>query len=221
MIQPAARGVPPQSRRMLLKAAAACAAFTIGSAAFAQVLVKIGNSSNTLNAGPLLLSTTAPEIFGSRGMKMELVDFRGSAANCVTGVISRAVEMCMVGNTTANDAIAEGAPLKVLSITMRPMSEIFLSAKTVEKLGVSAQASSSDRLRALKGLRVVSSGPGSTHWTYLSVMLQRVGLTIKDVNFTTLVDPIAMMQSIRNNRSKFTANPLRSLPSRGVRRGAK
>lgn len=186
--------------RRLSRAILACAAVALAAPAAAQVQLKIGNSSNTLNAGPLLLATTAPEIFGSRGIKMELVDFRGSAANCVTGVISRAVDMCMVGHATANDAVAEGAPLRVLAVTTLTMSELFLSAKTVDRLGVSPQASAHDRLRALKGLRIVSSGPGSTHWTYLSAMLRGVNMTIKDVNFTTLVDPIAMMQGIRNNQ---------------------
>lgn len=188
------------SSRRFLTAVIVCCTLAFAAAASAQVPMKIGTSSNTLNAGPLLLANTMPEIFGARGMKLEVVDFRGSAANCVTAVISRAVDLCMVGHTTANDAIAEGAAMKVLAVTTRPMSEIFVSAKTVAKLGLPPQSSANDRLRALKGLRIVSSGPGSTHWTYLGVMMERVGMTIKDVNFTTLIDPIAMMQSVRNNQ---------------------
>lgn len=165
-----------------------------------QVAVKVGASSTALAAGPLLLASVMPDLFGARGMKLDMVDFRGSAANCVTGVISRMVDMCMVGTTTANDAVAEGAPLKVLAVTARPMSELFLSTRTAERLGGARLATADDRLRALKGLRIVSSGPGSTHWTYLSIMLQRVGLSIRDVNFSTLTDPVAMVQNIRNHQ---------------------
>jgi NitT/TauT family transport system substrate-binding protein len=52
----------------------------------------------------------------------------------------------------------------------------------------------------MKGLRMISAAPGSAHWTTLNMMMQRVGLSIKDLNYQVLGDTVAMMEAIRNDQ---------------------
>ena len=169
-------------------------------AADALTPIKIANVSTTVPFAPLLLADVAPEIFTKHGIKAEISDLRGSSPNCVAAVLSRAVDACFVGNQTPNNAIAEGAPLKLVAETTRPASELFLSDATIAKLGVSPAASTAERLRGLKGLKIGTSAPGTTHYTFLSAMLQAVGMKISDVQMVTITDPVAMVESVRNNQ---------------------
>jgi ABC-type nitrate/sulfonate/bicarbonate transport system substrate-binding protein len=116
-------------------------------------------------------------------------------------MISGSVETCQTGTTTGTDAIAEGAAIKGIAVIIGPISEIVLSAKTVARLaGVSPASPLADRVRALKGLRLVSSGPGTAHYVTLDAMMKKAGMGIGDIKFRTLGDTIAMMESIRNDQ---------------------
>jgi ABC-type nitrate/sulfonate/bicarbonate transport system substrate-binding protein len=172
----------------------------VGLGAQELTLVKIANVSTTVSFAPLLLADVVPEIFAKQGIKTEISDLRGSSPNCVAAVLSRAVDACYVGNQSPNNAIVEGAPLRLVAETTRPASELFLSDATIAKLGVSPTASTADRLRALKGLKIGTSAPGTTHYTFLSAMLQAVGMKISDVQMVTVTDPVAMVESVRNNQ---------------------
>jgi NitT/TauT family transport system substrate-binding protein len=187
-------------RNTIVAMAFVMAAVATAGSASALDTVRFGNSSNTLNASPLLLADVAPEIFAKHNIKLEITDFRGSAPNCVASVIGGSVDMCMVANSTANDAIAEGANLKLIVETTRPMSELFLSEKIVQSTGVSPKAPVEDRLRALKGLRISTTGPGTPHTIYLTEMLKTVGSSMADLKYNILTDPIAMMEGIRHGQ---------------------
>lgn len=189
-----------KSTALLLLAATGWLVSTAEKPAYALDVVRFGNSSNTLNAAPVLLADVVPSIFEKHGIKLEITDFRGSANNCVAAVLGGSVDMCMVANSTANDAIAEGADLKLIVEMTRPMSELFLSAKTVQRLGVSPSAPIEDRLRALKGLRISTTGPGTPHTIYLTEMLKTVGSSMNDLKYNVLTDPIAMMEGVRHDQ---------------------
>lgn len=168
--------------------------------AMAQQTVRYGTAGTSLSHAPPLVAGVAPEVFASHGIRLELTDFRGNSSNCITAVISGAIDVCQVGTTSGTDAIAEGANLKAIAITTRQTSEIILSAKTVAALGVRPDAPIDDRLRALKGLRIVTTAPGTASYVIFGVMLKRVGLSPADIKFRTLGEPIAMMESIRHDQ---------------------
>ena len=166
----------------------------------AQQVIKYGVAGNSISHAPPFLSEVAPEIFAKYNLKLEITDFRGKSANCVTALISGSVDVCQVGATTGTDAIVEGANFKAVAVTTGPINEVILSSRTVAKLGVKADAPVDERLRALKGLRIVTAAPGSAHYTTLGSMLKRVGLGMSDLKFRTLGEPVAMMESIRHDQ---------------------
>ncbi len=167
----------------------------------AQQVVKYGVAAISMSHAPAMMSAVAPEIFAKHGIRMELTDFRGNSQNCLTAMITGSVETCQTGTTTGTDAIAEGAAIKGIAVIIGPISEIVLSAKTVAKLGnINATSPLADRMRALKGLRLVSSGPGTAHYVTLDAMMKKAGMGIGDIKFRTLGDTIAMMEGIRNDQ---------------------
>jgi NitT/TauT family transport system substrate-binding protein len=172
----------------------------IATHAGAQQVIKYGAAANSFSHAPPFLAEVSPEIFAKHNLKLEITDFKGKSVNCVTALISGQVDVCQVGTTTGTDAIVEGANFKAVAVTTGPINEVILSAKTVAKLGVKADAPIDERLRALKGLRIVTAAPGSAHYTTLGSMLKRVGLGMGDLKYRTLGDAVAMMESIRHDQ---------------------
>lgn len=174
---------------------------TFSSAAVAQTTVKYGVAAVSVSYASTLIGGAAPEVFAKHGIKLEITDFRGNSNNCVAAVLSGAVDVCQVGASTVSDAVAEGGDFRILAVTTGPLSEFVLSSKAAAKLnGVTASSPVDDRLRALKGLRIVTTGPGAPHYLALDASLRRVGMTIGDVKFRTLTDTVAMIEGIRNDQ---------------------
>lgn len=190
----------PRRSPQLLAAVAALGILGAAPVA-AQQVVKYGVAAISMSHAPAMMATVAPEIFAKHGIRMDLTDFRGNSQNCLTAMITGSVETCQTGTTTGTDAIAEGAKINGIAVVIGPISEIVLSAKTVARLGgVSPTSPLADRLRALKGLRIVSSGPGTAHYVTLDAMLKKSGSSLAELKFRTLGDTIAMMESIRNDQ---------------------
>jgi NitT/TauT family transport system substrate-binding protein len=181
-------------------ALAAALGLAIAVPASAQDTLKIATASTSVAHGPLTMAVVAPEIFGKHNLKIEVSDLRGNSANCIVALISGAADLCQVGTTTGTDAIAEGANLKAVAILTGPINELILSSKAVAKTGVKPDAPLADRIRALKGMRLTTSAPGTAHYTTLMETLKLVGLQPGDIQFRTLGDVPAMIQSIKNDQ---------------------
>lgn len=69
----------------------------------------------------------------------------------------------------------------------------------MKRLGLAQNASVEDKLKALKGLRIISSAPGTGHYLVLNEMLKTVGLSIADTEYRVLGDTNAMMASLSND----------------------
>ncbi|MBS7700255.1 MULTISPECIES: ABC transporter substrate-binding protein [unclassified Chelatococcus] len=164
-----------------------------------EQVLKYGTSSAAMVAAPLLLSTQDKTIFGKNGLRVEMTDFRGQTANCVVAVISGAVNLCQVGTLSGTDAIADGAPLVAIAATNAMTAELIISQHAAKRLGLSQNATVEEKLKALKGLRVISSAPGTGHYLVLNEMLKTVGLSIADTQYRVLGDTNAMMASLQND----------------------
>jgi ABC-type nitrate/sulfonate/bicarbonate transport system substrate-binding protein len=183
------------------KLALAVSAFAMmAGAAHAEDKVRIATASTSVAHGPLTIAMADPSIFGNNGIAIEVTDLRGQSPNCIAALLSKAVEICQVGTPTGTDAIAEGAKLKAVAVLTGPINEIFLSSKTVEKLGVAPDAPVEQRIAALKGLSLTTSAPGTAHYLTLGATLEKAGLTMNDVSYRTLGDVPAMIESIRNGQ---------------------
>ena len=179
---------------------AVAGAIGAGSAS-AQTTVKYGVAALTVSYAPTLLGGAVPETYAKHGIALDITDFRGNTNNCVAAVISGAVEVCQVGASSMSDAIAEGGDFKILAMTTGPLGEFVLSAKAVSRMtGVTATSPLNDKLRAMKGLRIVTSGAGTPHYLAMEAALGRVGMNVGDLKFRTLVDPVAIMEGIRNDQ---------------------
>nr|WP_283771548.1 ABC transporter substrate-binding protein [Chelatococcus sp. YT9] len=168
--------------------------------AHAEDKVRIATASTSAAHAPLTIGMVDPTIFGKNGISIEVTDLRGASPNCIAALLSKAVEICQVGTPTGTDAIVEGADLKAVAVLTGPINEIFLSAKTVEKLGISPDAPIEKRIAALKGLSLTTSAPGTAHYLTLGATLEKAGLTMNDIRFRTLGDVPAMVESIRNGQ---------------------
>lgn len=179
---------------------AVAGAIGAGSAS-AQTTVKYGVAALTVSYAPTLLGGAVPETYAKHGIALDITDFRGNTNNCVAAVISGAVEVCQVGASSMSDAIAEGGDFKIIALTTGPLGEFVLSAKAVSRMsGVTAASPLNDKLRAMKGLRIVTSGAGTPHYLAMEAALGRVGMNVGDLKFRTLVDPVAIMEGIRNDQ---------------------
>jgi len=169
-------------------------------AASAADTVRYGVAGVSANHAPALLGEAMPEIFAAHDVQIEITDLRGNSANCIAALLSDSIDVCQVGSSTGVDAIAEGADLKALAVTAGPVSELILSQSTVDALGVSQDAPVAERIEALRGLRLVSAAPGSAHYITLDAMLRTAGMSVADVQYRTLTDVVAIMESIRNDQ---------------------
>ncbi len=178
----------------------ACASAILPGVAVAQdTVLKYGTSSAAMVAAPLLLATQEPDIFGEHGIQVAMTDFRGQTANCVVAVISGAVDLCQVGTLSGTDAIAEGAPLVSIGATNAMTAELIMSEHAVKRSGLTVDSPLGDKLRALEGLRLISSAPGTGHYLVLNEMLKTVDLSLDDTEYRVLGDTMAMMESLRND----------------------
>ncbi len=184
---------------------ALCAlAFTgmaVSGTAVAQTTVKYGVAAVSTSFSSTLVGGAVPEVFAKHGIKLEITDFRGNSNNCVAAVLSGAVDVCQVGASTVSDAVAEGGDFRIIAVTTGPLSEFVLSSKAVAKMnGVTASSPLDDKLRAMRGLRIVTTGPGTPHNLAMDAALRRVGMTVADLKFRTLGDTVAMIEGIRNDQ---------------------
>lgn len=174
-----------------------CVAGSISGANSADV-VRMGYSANFNTGLPLYTSVIKPEVFEKHGIKLELVDMRASAANCIAAMLANSIDACSVGTTAGTAAVAEGAPLKAIAMLQGPLIEMFLSKAAVAKTGVPESASPVDKIRGLKGRDVVSAPPGAAYNVMLNELLHSAGLSMSDIRFRPLVDQVAMKEGLRN-----------------------
>jgi ABC-type nitrate/sulfonate/bicarbonate transport system substrate-binding protein len=177
--------------------AAASLGIAAGSAA-AQDKVRAAAAAINIAHAPIALAAAQPDIFKAHGIDLEVTDSRGQSANCIAALISEAVELCQVGTTTGTDAIAEGADLVAVAVVAGLNGEFILSKDVADKLGVKADAPTEERIKALKGLNIVTSQPGSAYYTLFDSMMKTVGMSIGDIKYRPLADVPSMIEGIRN-----------------------
>ena len=170
-----------------------------GVAAQAQeTKIRIGYSTLFATGLHLYMGQIAPELYAKHGIKLELKDMKANAANCIAAMLAKDLDMCSVSAPSGTFAVVEGAPLKAVAIVQGPVAELYLSKKAVEKSGVSPKDKVEARVKGLKGIDVVTAGPGTLYYNILEDMLRDAGLSIKDVRYRTLVDQVAMREGLSN-----------------------
>lgn len=185
---------------MMLVGATALAAQDAVPQAPEQTAIHVAAAAINIAHGPIALAAVQPEIFGTHGLTVEVTDLRGASPNCIAALLSQDADLCQVGTTTGTDAIAEGADLVALVAVSGPSGEIILSDDVVAQLGIAPDAPIAERIKALDGLAISSSAPGSALYTLADAMLATVDMSWGDLNYRTLGEVPAMIEAIRNNQ---------------------
>ncbi len=180
--------------------AVAAMSLACAGTAWSQQVVKWAVATSNLSFAPALMAVVAPEVFAKHGVRLEISDLRGNSNNCMAVMLSGQADVCHVGITTGMDAVAEGANLKTVALTTGIIGEIVISTKAFRAANVALNAPVNYRIRALKGLRFVSSGPGTPNYVLMGSILREAGLSLQDVRYRTLVDTVAMIEGFRNDQ---------------------
>lgn len=168
--------------------------------AFAQetTSLRIGYASSFNNGLHTYMAQVAPEIFQAHGLDITLFDMQTSSQNCVAALLANEVDICSINPATAIFANVEGADLTILATIQGSVSELYLTDTAAERTGITPDAPLQDRIEALRGMTLVSSGQGTTYYNIVQKMLTDAGMSMNDIQYRTLVDTIAMKQGLVN-----------------------
>ncbi|MCO5066651.1 MAG: ABC transporter substrate-binding protein [Rhizobiaceae bacterium] len=159
--------------------------------------VSVGIGTRSLASLTFQMLDTDREILAKHDLKAGEFEFLNQN-NCITALIGGQIDVCQHATTNGIDAVVNGADLRVIAATTAPITELILSSKVAERLGVTENDPIDVKLKALKGLRISALG---LHEATLDLMLRSVGMSVADdVEAMKLSDPLAMMEGIRNGQ---------------------
>ena len=151
-------------------------ATSTGSSKPAQTAkVTIAQSSNSLAFSPVLLADKRG-FFQERGLQTEIV-LAGSGSKAAAAVIGGSAQ---VGSTALADmvgAVEKGQDIRIFGATLvSPGGAVVLKKSVAQKVGVTENTPVEQRVKALKGLKVSISTPGSASDTNLRYVLSAYGM---------------------------------------------
>ncbi|MFE5708924.1 ABC transporter substrate-binding protein [Rhodococcus koreensis] len=135
----------------------------------------------------LLVEGDFPRQFG---LDFERVDIAGSgSSNQLAAVLSGDADLAGAGSNSAIDAFLSGADVQIIASYGEAIQSLVVSNAAIQEFGVDVTASPIDRVRALRGMTIASSPPGSAGNAQLRVVLSDAGLDLeRDVTLVPLAD---------------------------------
>lgn len=162
--------------------------------------VRVGLAIPTFNTA-LINYVLQEDIDSEHGLNMVPTMGGAGSTNLVAALRAGSFDIVGIGTATAVDANAEGAGLVVVGGTGGLINNIVLNSKVAEGLGVDSDAPIEERIRALKGLTIASSPPGSSSNSTLRYLVEKYGLDPdKDLNIVPVSDPSAIVAGIRQGK---------------------
>ncbi|WP_160573675.1 ABC transporter substrate-binding protein [Actinomadura physcomitrii] len=159
---------------------------------------KIAMSSNSMTAAPVLAALSR-NTFSAHGITVKPVAMNGSSSNSLAALLSGDTQFAFLGGTNAVDARAQGSPVVIVGATATNLLTMSVSKKVADSLaerGVRPDSPIADRVKALKGLTIATSPPGSLSHTILLGMLKAFGVSQTAVKVVPS-DPGAMTAGIK------------------------
>jgi NitT/TauT family transport system substrate-binding protein len=145
------------------------------AAAGASTKVTIAQSSNSLAFSPALIADKKG-YFSERGIQPDIV-LAGSGSKASAAVIGGSAQ---VGNTALGDmvtAVEKGQDIRIFGATLvSPGGAVVLKKAAAQKAAVDDRTPVDQRVKALKGLKISISTPGSATDTNLRYVLSSYGL---------------------------------------------
>jgi NitT/TauT family transport system substrate-binding protein len=141
----------------------------------AAAKVTIAQSSNSLAFSPVLLADKKG-FFQERGLQAEIV-LAGSGSKATAALVGGSAQ---VGSTALGDMVAaveKGQDIRIFGATLlSPGGAVVLKKSIAQKLNINDSTPIDQRVKALKGLKVSISTPGSATDTNLRYVLSNYGL---------------------------------------------
>ncbi|MFD1210832.1 ABC transporter substrate-binding protein [Arthrobacter sp. GCM10027362] len=162
--------------------------------------VRVGLAIPTFNTA-LINYVIQEDIDAEHGLDMVPTMGGAGSTNLVAALRSGSFDVVGIGTATLVDANAEGANLVVVGGTGGLINNIVLNSKVAEGLGVSPEAPVEERIKALRGLTIATSPPGSSSNSTLRYLVKQYGLDPdKDLSIVPVNDPSAIVAGIRRGQ---------------------
>lgn len=159
--------------------------------------VRIASASSSLTAG-LMLTALSLDTYGDHGITVDYTDFRGSSSNPIAALLGGSADIALVGTATALNAMAEGAPLVVISGLAGNTSELGVATAIVGELDATESSTTAERVQALRGRIIATAAEGSSNAQMLRSLLILYGIDPdKDVTIVPS-DPTAIISGLKN-----------------------
>ncbi len=162
--------------------------------------VKVGLAAPTFNTA-LINLVIDEDLDAEHGLDMQPTRSGAGSTNQIAALRAGEYDFAGVGTATAADAVAEGAELVVVAGTGGLINNVVLNSEVAEGLDVSADAPVEERIKALRGLTIATSPPGSSSNLTLRHLVREQGLDPdKDLNIVPVNDTSALVSGIRQGQ---------------------
>ncbi|GAA3979912.1 hypothetical protein GCM10023085_72730 [Actinomadura viridis] len=154
----------------------------------------------SLNQGVPQLMDTA-KLDEKNGVDVEYKALGTSSATQVAGVLGGDYDCAAPATTAAFAAIGKGSDLTIVGGINKGASILAIRKDAARKSGVAADAPMAERIKALKGLKIVTAAAGSGNQELLVLLLKHYGLDPKkDVTITGVTEASAIVGGLRQGR---------------------
>lgn len=162
--------------------------------------VKVGLAVPTFNTA-LINLVIDEDMDADNGLDMQTTRSGAGSTNQIAAMRSGEYDFAGVGTATVVDANAEGADLVIVGGTGGLINNLVLNAETAESLDVDADDPVEDRIKALRGMTIATSPPGSTSNSTLRYLVSQQGLDPeRDLDIVPVNDPSALVAGIRQGK---------------------
>jgi len=146
-------------------------------------------------------------LFAKQGLDVEIIQTSGDGPD-VDALISGSVDFTVSTPNRLFMAYEQGKPLLAVANLGNLMAiECWMNKDVANKLDISLKTPLEQRLKALKGLTVAGTRPGSFTYLLLVEYAKRVGLVPqKDLQIIGIGGPSAMIPAVENNQISVACN---------------
>jgi NitT/TauT family transport system substrate-binding protein len=171
---PAAKAAEPAAAKPAEPAAAKPAEPAVKApVSLGQVVLAI--PSQSLGFSPIIIADKKG-FFKEAGLDVEIIN-AGSGSKAAAAVVGNSAQLGATDLADVVGAVEKGQDIKTIAgFTTRPTTGLIVRRAVAERLGISDSMPAGDRIKALKGLKLAISTPGSGTDTMLRYLLAAHGV---------------------------------------------
>ena len=175
------------------------ASLLVSSPAMSNDSVKVALPTHDLLYAPLYLASEAG-LFSDAKLDVELILFKGGPP-AMSALLSNAVQFCACASTTPLRAKAQGTDVMVVGTLVGQYAlNVVVQDAVAKRLNLTDATPIAERLRALKGLTIAATSPGSGTELGLRFLYNLAGLAETDLTTVFLGGNAPMIASFSQGR---------------------